>query len=95
MFPCCCCGCQSGEKRRIGVIGTIFKLVLLYVVLVVASGTLINTGYPVAVEAGRLIQVVTLVEPATLWAQHHHWDHVAGALQTLAQGFPIGAPVPG
>ena len=90
---CPCCGNQTVEKRRSGVFGTIFKLLLLYIVLVFASGTLINTGHPVAVEVGRLIQVVTFIEPATTWAQHHHWDHVAGALRTLAQGFPINAPV--
>src|SRR5262245_55058096 len=50
---CPCCGNQTVEKRRSGVIGTAFKLLLLYVVLVFASGTLINTGHPVAVEAGR------------------------------------------
>ena len=68
----CRCQCHAPHhdgkapaRRSGGFMGTLFKLVVLYVALVFGGGTLINTGHPVAVEAGKLLHMVTFVEPST------------------------------
>lgn len=77
-----CCSRRHGG----GLISGLFKLVLLWVGLVFAGGTLINTGHPVAVESGRLIQTVTFVDPAIRWTQSHGYGAVAYGLQAVAGG---------
>ena len=64
-------------------------LVLPVTVLVLGGGTLINTGHPVAVEAGKLMQTVTFVEPAIGWASDHAAP-VAHGLRVLQAGVPVG-----
>ena len=59
---------------------------LLYVGLVFAGGTLINTGHPVAVESGRLIHTVTFIEPATNWLQSHGYGAIAYGMNAVAGG---------
>lgn len=76
--------CQS--RRGGGLISSLFKCVLLYVGLVFASGTLINTGHPVAVETGKLVQTVTFIEPAIRWTQSHGYGVIAYGLQSIAGG---------
>ena len=89
---CCQCGCKP-ERRRGGVSG-LFKaaitLMLIYGSLVFGSGTLMNTGHPVAVEAGRLIQVVTFVEPTINWVERVGHPILASGLTRLASGVEIG-----
>ncbi len=82
MCPCPCCQ-QVEPRRRFRPIAVLFQLVVLYMMLVLGGGTLINTGHPVAEEAGRLIQTVTLVDPAIQWADSHGLNPVAGGLPVL------------
>lgn len=85
----CCCNHvhqSTSPKRRAGVFSTLFKLALIYIVLVFSAGTLINTGHPVAVETGKLIQVVTFINPAISWADAQGWDHFAYGLRVLSNG---------
>ena len=77
-----CCS----RRSRGGLISGLFKLVLLYVGLVFAGGTLINTGHPVAVESGRLIHTVTFLEPATNWLQSHGYGAIAYGMNAVAGG---------
>ncbi len=87
----CCCQCQRAEpKRRFRPFALLFQLLLLYVLLVVTGGTLINTGHPVAVEVGRLLHLVTLVDPAIGWAHGCGLERVAEGLHALAGGVPLG-----
>lgn len=90
-----CCGCAhevhatAPLKRGDGLFATLFKLMMLYIVLVFGAGTLVNTGHPVAVEVGKLVQVVTFIDPAIDWAQSNQWHKVATGLRVLANGAPI------
>jgi hypothetical protein len=67
----------------------LFNLALAWLLVVVAGGTLINTGHPVAVEAGQLLHVVTLVEPAISWADAQGVEFAAHGLRFLSDGIPI------
>ena len=93
MTQCCPC-CQeqpaTTPRRRFRPIAVLLNLVLAYILLVVGGGTLINTGHPVAVEVGRIMHLVTLVEPTIHWAQANHHDTMAGGLNVLAHGVPVG-----
>ena len=91
MCQCACCG-QGERRRRFRPISLLMNLALAWVLLVVIGGTLINTGYPVAVEAGRLLQVVTLVDPAIAWADDRGAEPVARGLRLLSHGIPLGSP---
>lgn len=84
--PYCSAPAPVAHRRGSGLISTLFKVVLLYVALVVTSGTLINTHHPVAVESGRLIQTLTFVDPAIQWTAMHGYSGVARGLQALAHG---------
>lgn len=86
--PCCT---LHVRRRGDGLFATLFKLMILYVVLVFGAGTLINTGHPVAVEAGQLIHLLTFVDPLIQWTGSNGWDQLAGGLRMLANGAPIGA----
>ncbi len=90
----CCCNRENDQprprnRRRFRPIRTVFHLLLLYGLLVFGGGTLINTGHPVAVETGRLIHTVTLVEPSIYWAHSSGYDALAGGLQILAHGVDL------
>ncbi len=89
MSQCSCCGYDEPNKRRFRPIALMFNFAIAWLVLVVGGGTLINTGHPVATEAGRLIQTVTLVEPATIWADAQGYRPVAISLRVLSHGFPV------
>ncbi len=88
MCPCPCCQ-QVERRRRFRPIAFLFQLVVLYMMLVLGGGTLINTGHPVAEEAGRLLHTVTLVDPAIQWAENHGLNPVAGGLRLAAGGLPV------
>ena len=90
-----CCQCYQEQpsdapRRRFRPIAVLLNLVLAYALLVVGGGTLINTGHPVAVETGKLMQLVTLVQPTIHWAKANDHDKVAGGLTVLAGGVPVG-----
>lgn len=89
----CPCNCRSESTTSTGPrfrpVALLFQLLVAWVVLVLAGGTLKNAGHPVAVETGRLIQTVTFVEPAIDWAQQRGFDSVASGLRAVARGIPI------
>lgn len=80
----------SKPRRRVGLFRTLTHLLLLYLLLVFGAGTLIHTGHPVAVEVGRLIHTVTLVEPSIHWAESGGHNMLAGGLRVLAGGVDLG-----
>ena len=84
-----CCNPSSPEYRRFSPLGLLFKVFVIYFVLVFGGGTLVNTGQPVAVEAGKLMQTVTLIHPAIRWAESRGYDGVARGLKAIAGGAPI------
>jgi hypothetical protein len=87
---CKCDNTQAGQgERRGGLISTMFKLVLLYAVLVLTGGTLINTGNPIAYEVGQLIHVLTFVDHLGAWANGHGLTFLAGGLDALQGGLPL------
>ena len=81
---------ENTSRRRCGVLGLLCHLVLVYVLLVFGGGTLINTGHPVAVEVGRIFQIVTFVEPSIYWAESSGHNVVAEGLRHLADGVDLG-----
>ena len=84
-----CCGHQEPRRRCFRPIALLFNITIAWLVLVVRGGTLINTGHPVASEAGRLIQTVTLVEPATNWVESRGFRPMANGLRLLSHGIPV------
>lgn len=92
MNPCPCC-CHPGSpivtRRRSGLFATVFKLVLLYVGLVWGGGALIGSGNPLAAEVGKLVHVVTFVDPAIAWTDAQGWGCVANGMRVLASGAPF------
>ncbi len=87
---CGCQCCKPSESRRFRPFATLFNLALVYLLLVVGGGTLMNTHHPVAVETGRILHTVTFVSPAIHWADTRGYEKLAGGLQFLARGIPIG-----
>ena len=63
--------------------------VLAYALLVFAGGTAIQTGHPVAVEAGKLAHTVLLVEPAIHWTESTGVPVVSTGLRLLQHGLAI------
>ena len=83
-------GQERPRRRGVGgVIGFLFQVVFLYALLVFGGGTLINTGHPVAMEVGRILQLVTFVEPTIYWAQGEGYELAAEGLRTLANGVTL------
>ena len=85
--PDCCP--ETSPRRRPGDFSILIQLLFVYVLLVFGGGTLINTGHPVAVEAGKLIHTVTLVDPTIYWANEKGLDTIAGGLRTLSDGVDV------
>ena len=96
MSDCChCCGEQNqptAEKprKRFRPIALLLNFVIAYILLVGGSGTLINTGHPVAVEAGKMVQTITFVQPTIHWAETNDHRGVAHGLRVLSGGVPVG-----
>lgn len=84
------CACETRPKRR-SWLGMIVQVLFVWAALVFSGGTLINTGHPVAVETGRLIQTVTLAEPAARWSEDHGMKPVASAIEFLRHGVDLAA----
>ena len=82
--------CPTVQHRRRGnIFSFLVNVIVSYVLLIVIGGTLINTGHPVAIEAGRIIHLITFVEPLTLWAQAQHLQPLAQGLAALSNGVPL------
>jgi hypothetical protein len=77
-------------RRRVSFLSLLLQVLLLYVLLVFGGGTLIHTGHPVAVETGKLLHTVTLVEPSIYWAESGGHHALAGGLRMLAGGVDLG-----
>jgi hypothetical protein len=88
----CQCGCcvRPQPKSRFRPFALLLNLALAWLLLVVTGGTLINSGHPVAVEAGQLLHVLTLVDPAISWADAQGVEPVAHGLRLVSYGIPIG-----
>lgn len=89
-MSCHCCtpkeSRDSQPRSRTSIIGMILQVIVVYVAMVFGAGTLIHTGHPVAVEVGRLIHVVTLVDPAIGWADAHGYGALGSGLRTISGG---------
>ena len=85
----CCCPKNAKAKSSPGILGILTRVVVTYLVLVLAGGTMINTGHPVAMEAGELLHTVLLVEPLTYWTADHSMGYIAHGIQFLADGVPV------
>ena len=90
MSHCGCCE-HPDPPKRFRPLALLFNAILLYVVLLVGGGTLVNSGHPVAAEAGHWLQMITFVEPTIHWADTSGFDHVASGLRVLSAGIPIGS----
>lgn len=85
-----CCECCHGRTRRpLGLFSVLFNVVLLWVLLVVGGGTLMQTQHPVAVEVGQWMHLVTFVDPTLYWAESHGYEHLAQAVRFLSGGIPV------
>ncbi|MHC4218208.1 MAG: hypothetical protein ACYSU7_07085 [Planctomycetota bacterium] len=91
MCQCGCCVRSEPRKKGFRPIAFLLNMVLVWLLLVVSGGTLINTGHPVAVEAGRLLHVVTFVDPAIIWADTQGVAPVSHGLRLLSHGIPVGS----
>ncbi len=80
---------DAKPRRRRRPIAFLLNLVLGYLLLVIGGGTLINTGHPVAEEAGRLLHVVTFVEPTIRWADSKDLGTAAYGLRLISHGVPV------
>ena len=89
----CCRQCDSEPRprprRRFRPIRLLFQLLLTYVLLLFGGGTLVHTGHPVAVETGRLIHTVLLVEPTIRLAHEHDHHYLANGLRLVAHGVDV------
>jgi len=88
----CQCGCcvRPEPRKRFRPFVFLLNLVLVWLLLAATGGTLMNTGHPVAMETGRLLHVVTLVDPAIGWAEAQGVEPVAHGLRLVSHGIPIG-----
>ena len=87
MCQCACCAEPARKGFRPFVF--LFNLLLAWVLLVVGGGTLINTGLPVAVEAGQLIHTVTFVDPTIGWAEARGLETLGHGLRLISHGIPV------
>jgi hypothetical protein len=90
MCHCGCCVQSEPKKKRFRPMTFLFNAALAWLLLVVTGGTLMNTGHPVAAEAGHLLHVVTLIDPAIYWADMQGVEPVAHGLRFISHGVPIG-----
>ena len=79
------------EYKRFSVFGLMFKLFIVYFVLVFGGGTLINTKNATAIEVGRMMHMVTGVGPTISWAESNGYYKIATGLRALAGGAPAGS----
>lgn len=88
----CQCGCcvRSEPRKRFRPFAFLFNIAFAWLLLVVTGGTLMNTGHPVAMEAGHLLHVVTLIDPAIYWADTQGIEPVSHGLRFISHGIPIG-----
>ncbi len=89
MSQCACCE-RTEKSKRFRPVALILNFALAWLILVGGGGTLINTGHPVAVEAGRLLHTVTFVEPVIGWADARGLNPVAHGLTVVSHGIPVG-----
>ena len=68
----------------------LLNFVLAYIIVVGGGGTLINTGHPVAVEAGKMAQTISFVHPTIHWAESSNHRGIAHGLRVLSNGVPVG-----
>jgi hypothetical protein len=80
-------------RRHGSILGLLFKLILLWAVLVFSGGTLQHVPHPVASEAGRLIHTVTLVEPSIHWADRNGYMPLSVGLRFLANGVDVNRAI--
>jgi hypothetical protein len=89
----CCCQAQPAAptqpRRRVGLLGWLVQIALLYVLLVFGGGTLVKVPHPVAQEVGRLMQMVSFVEPTIRWADRQGYAGLGNGLRVLAAGAPV------
>ena len=81
---------HAPERRRFSILGLTFKIALAYLVLVFGGGTLVQTGNPMAVEVGRFMHTVTLINPTIQWADKNGYKAMAKGLRGLSEGVPLG-----
>ncbi|UCD75261.1 MAG: hypothetical protein JSV91_15940 [Phycisphaerales bacterium] len=89
----CCCDKPAKPRKRVSILGMLFKLILLYVILVYSGGTLQHIKHPVANETGKLIHTVTLVEPSIHWADHNGYRPLSAGLRFLANGADVNKAI--
>ena len=82
------CVQDEPRRRRGGILSFLVQIVFVYALMVFGGGTLINTGHPVAMEVGHILQLVTFVEPAIYWAQGAGYENISDGLRMLASGVP-------
>ena len=80
-------------RKRDGIFSLLFKLIILYVVLVYSGGTLQHVPHPVANEAGKLIHTVTLVEPSIHWADSNGYRPLSVGLRFLSNGVDVNRAI--
>jgi len=91
----CNCRCHDDGNDRprrrpvAGIVRLLLNVAILWVVLVFGGGTLQQVGHPIAQEVGRIMHVVTFIEPTIYWADGSGHEHLSRGLQVLAHGIPI------
>jgi hypothetical protein len=85
----CCQNDSAPPRRRRGFFSALVQLAVVYVMLLFGGGTLINTGHPVASEAGKLIHTVLFVEPTIRFTDGRGMHPVSHGLRVLSHGFPV------
>ena len=69
----CCRRSDASPRRRRGVVRVVLDVALAYLLLVGGAGMLKSSGHPVAVETGRLVHTVLMVEPTLDWMDRQGW----------------------
>ena len=80
-------------RKRGSIFGLLFKIILLWSMLVFSGGTLQHVPHPVANEAGRLIHTVTFVEPSIHWADRNGYMPLSVGLRFLSNGVDVNRAI--